>query len=97
MSCEENREMISSLIDAELSPAEKAMLEEHLGGCAKCRSCEEWLRCVKEAINQSAKTLPIPGSLRDKISASIPDMPPRKEPVRWWRRFFVLLICLYVP
>lgn len=92
MSCEENREMISSFIDAELSPADKEMLERHLGECAKCRTLEEWLRCVKEGISQSAEGLTIPSSLRDKILASLPEIPPRQAPLPWWRRFFVLLL-----
>jgi len=90
MSCEENREKISSLIDAELSPAEKKMLEKHLGMCVKCRTLEEWLRCVKEGISRSAEGLTIPTSLRDKILASLPDMPARQKPVPWWRRLFGL-------
>ena len=90
MSCEENREQISSLIDAEVSPAEKKMLQKHLGMCAKCRTLEEWLRCVKDGISQSAESLTIPTSLRDKVLASLPDMPAQQKPVPWWRRLFVL-------
>ena len=98
MSCEENREMISSFIDAELSLAEKEMLEKHLGVCTKCRTLEEWLRCVKEGISQSAESLAIPSNLRDKILASLPEIPPRRDPIPWWKRLFLLLllICLHV-
>lgn len=91
MSCEENREKISSLIDAELSPAEKKMLEKHLGVCTKCRTLEEWLRCVKEGIGQSAESLTIPTSLREKILASLPDIAPKQERIPWWKRLFGLL------
>lgn len=94
VSCEQNREKISSLIDAELSPAEEKMLEKHLGMCVKCRTLEEWLRCVKESISRSAESLAIPTSLRDKVLASLPDMPARQKPVPWWRRFFVLLLVI---
>jgi len=86
MSCEENREMISSFIDAELSPAEKEMLERHLSGCSKCRTLEEWLRCVKEGISQAAEGLTIPSSLREKILRSLPNIPPTVDPVPWWKR-----------
>lgn len=96
MSCEENREKISSLIDAELSPAEKKMLEKHLGTCAKCRTLEEWLRCVKEGISRSVESLTIPSSLRDKVLASLPDMPARQKPVPWWRRLFLLLFLIFL-
>jgi len=91
MSCEENYKMISSFIDTELSPSEKEMLERHLGMCAKCRTLEEWLRCVKEGISQSAKNLAIPNDLRDKILASLPDISRKPRPTSWWRRFFSLL------
>lgn len=94
MSCEQNQEKISSLLDAELSPSEKNMLEKHLGMCVKCQTLEEWLRCVKEGISRSAESLTIPASLRDKILASLPDMPARQTPVPWWRRFFVLLLLI---
>jgi len=96
MSCEENREKISSLIDAEVSPAEKKMLEKHLGMCVKCRTLEEWLRCVKEGISRSAESLAIPTSLRDKVLASLPDMPAQQKPVPWWRRLFLLLLLIFL-
>ncbi len=96
MSCEQNREKISSLIDAEVSPAEKTMLEKHLGMCAKCRTLEEWLRCVKEGISRSAESLTIPASLRDKVLASLPDMPARQKPVPWWRRLFLFLLLMFL-
>ena len=96
MSCEENREKISSLIDAEVSPAEKKMLEKHLGMCVKCRTLEEWLRCVKEGISRSAESLAIPTSLRDKVLASLPDMPAQQKPVPWWRRLFLFLLLIFL-
>ncbi len=86
MSCEENREKISSLIDAELSPAEKKVLEKHPGMCAKCRTLQEWLKCVKEGISRSAEGHTIPNSLRDRIRASLPEIPQRQDPVPWWTR-----------
>ena len=86
MSCEENREKISSLIDAELSPSEKELLERHLGMCAKCRTLEEWLRCVKEGMTLSAENLTLPTGLRDRILASLPDMPLKRDPLPWWKR-----------
>lgn len=89
MSCEENREMISSFIDAELSPAEREMLEKHLGGCAKCRTLEEWLRCVKEGITQSAEGITIPPGLREKILTLLTEIPPKQARIPWWKRLFV--------
>lgn len=86
MSCEQNREKISSLIDAELSPKEKRMLEGHLSVCVTCRTLEEWLRCVKEGISRLAGDPVISESARKKILASLDQMPSDIPSVPWWKR-----------
>jgi diguanylate cyclase (GGDEF)-like protein len=37
MDCETTRELISALIDEEISPEDRARLDDHLGGCPLCR------------------------------------------------------------
>ena len=37
MTCAEARALFSALVDDELSPAERAAVDAHLGGCAECR------------------------------------------------------------
>ena len=87
MSCEQNREKISSLLDAELPRPEKKRLEKHLSVCDKCRTLEEWLRCVKNAISRSAGDLRISDSAREKILASLDQMPSDAPPsLPWWKR-----------
>ena len=90
MSCEQNQEKISSLLDAELSPTEKKMLEKHLSGCIKCQTLEEWLRCVKEGIRRSAGDVVISDRVRKKILASLDQMPPDTPSLPWWKRLFKL-------
>jgi anti-sigma factor RsiW len=85
MSCEENREKISSLLDAELSPREKKMLEKHLSMCVKCRTLEEWLRCVKQGISKAAGNAVISDKVREKILASLGQIP-SDAPSRPWRK-----------
>ena len=86
MSCEQNREKISSLLDAELSPREKKMIEKHLTGCVSCRTLEEWLRCVKDGISRSAGDVLISDSAREKILASLNQMPSDIPSLPWWKR-----------
>jgi anti-sigma factor RsiW len=86
MSCEENREKISSLLDAELSGKEKQMLEKHLYECITCRTLKEWLRCVKEGIARSANEVVISDSVREKILAALDQLPSETPAVPWWKR-----------
>jgi anti-sigma factor RsiW len=86
MSCEQNREKVSSLLDAELSPREKKMLEKHLSVCVKCRTLEEWLRCIKEGVSRSAGDLVISDGARAKILASLDQMPSESPSLPWWKR-----------
>jgi len=86
MPCEQNREKISSLLDAELSPREKKMLEKHLSMCVTCRTLEEWLRCVKEGISRLAGEPAISKSARERILASLDQMPSDIPSLPWWKR-----------
>lgn len=86
MSCEENREKISSLLDAELSPREKRDLEKHLSKCVKCRTLEEWLRCVKKGISGAAGNVVISDNVREKILASLGQVHSDSPSKPWWKR-----------
>lgn len=86
MSCEQNREKISSLLDSELSRREKKMLEKHLSVCVTCRTIEEWLRCVKDRIGKSAANIVISDSARERILNLLGQMPSDRPPLPWWKR-----------
>jgi anti-sigma factor RsiW len=86
MSCEQNREKISALLDAELSSREKKMLEKHLSVCVTCRTLEEWLRCVKEGISRLAGEPAISRSAQEKILATLNQIPSDIPPMPWWKR-----------
>jgi anti-sigma factor RsiW len=88
MPCEQNREKISSLLDAEISPREKKMLEKHLSVCVTCRTVEEWLRCVKEGIARLAGEPAISDTVRQNILASLDHMSSDVPSRPWWKRLF---------
>ena len=86
MPCEQNREKISALLDDEVSPKEKVMIEKHLSLCTKCRTLEEWLRCIKEGVAKSARNIGISDGARDKILDLLRQIPPEAPPAPWWKR-----------
>jgi CheY-like chemotaxis protein len=53
MDCETTRELISALIDDEISPEDRARLEDHLGGCPLCREELADLRRRDSAMRRS--------------------------------------------
>ena len=88
MPCDANREKLSALLDAELSPQETRILERHLQGCTKCRSVKEWFQCVKSAIVKSSDQLNISEDARNKILRLISQLPAETPARPWWRRLF---------
>ena len=43
--CEKCREMISCLLDGELSQAEQSFVREHIAACPECRSVYDAFSC----------------------------------------------------
>jgi predicted anti-sigma-YlaC factor YlaD len=68
MACERWREMLSAQLDGEDDPADRVLVEEHLAGCAGCRSWFEQAALV----NRLTRTaVPVP-DLGDRILATLP-------------------------
>jgi predicted anti-sigma-YlaC factor YlaD len=88
MACERWREMLSAQLDGEDDPADRALVEEHLAGCAGCRAWFEQAALV----NRLTRTaVPVP-DLGDRILAALPAQP---APLPLKRRFsFATLLFL---
>jgi hypothetical protein len=86
ISYKQNRKKINALLNAELSPREKKILEKHLSVCVTCRTLEEWLRCVKEGISRLAGEPAISKSARENILATLNQIPSDMPPMPWWKR-----------
>ncbi|MFQ5808492.1 MAG: zf-HC2 domain-containing protein [Armatimonadota bacterium] len=50
MKCETAEELISALVDDELTPAERTRVEEHARTCAACAGAQVWLQETKAAV-----------------------------------------------
>jgi hypothetical protein len=67
MKCEQAEELISALIDEELSDPERSSIEVHLKDCPKCQRAYEWGRVLNREIRTVSASVVAPVDLRQKI------------------------------
>ena len=69
MTCEQYQELISSMLDGELTPAEQAELEQHLSGCAECAALYGVFSGLSASL--AADLVEPPASLSENVMASV--------------------------
>jgi anti-sigma factor RsiW len=67
MKCEEATELITALVDDELTAVERPPLEAHLGDCARCQGVYEQERALKQEIHRISRSISAPADLKRKI------------------------------
>ena len=110
MTCEEAQELITALIDNELSDSERFSIESHLKDCVRCRFSHRQEQALKRVIHMAAIGVSAPPDLREKILSTLGMAPERDEaPKRWeWSAWaeklmlrpalvFALLVFLLLP
>lgn len=110
MKCEETQELITALIDNELSDSERSSIESHLQDCVRCRFAHRQEQALKRAIRMAGIGVSAPPDLREKILSALGMAPQRDEaPKRWeWPAWaaklmprpalvFALLVFLLLP
>lgn len=78
--CEKCREMISCLLDGELSQAEQSFVREHIAACPECRSVYDAFSAVSEQMHEEE---PLPDGLHEKIMSGIKAKPKKKTGIVW--------------
>lgn len=78
--CEKCREMISCLLDGELSQAEQSFVREHIAACTECRSVYDAFSAVSEQMHEEE---PLPDGLHEKIMSGIKAKPKKKTGIVW--------------
>ena len=69
MRCEDAQELITALVDDELTATERAGVEGHLAECPDCRSQHERERALKRDIKSAAAAVAAPPRLREQIES----------------------------
>lgn len=78
--CEKCREMISCLLDGELSQAEQSFVREHIAACPECRSVYDAFSAVSAQLHEEE---PLPDGLHEKIMSGIKAKPKKKTGIVW--------------
>jgi anti-sigma factor (TIGR02949 family) len=71
MQCEEVRPRLDAYLDDELAEAERALLRDHLVGCAECGPEASALERLRDGIRQSATIYRAPEALRSQIRFAV--------------------------
>ena len=67
--CEEVFRQLNDYLDRELSPAEMALVKEHLATCAQCASEHAFEASVLQELKRKLRRIDLPQSLLDKVAA----------------------------
>jgi len=87
MECKEARALLPAHVDRELGRSDADALDEHLRGCADCRSQQTALQSVRAAVSVHATRFRAPPGLADRIGDALEDAAPRsgRANSRFWQ------------
>jgi anti-sigma factor (TIGR02949 family) len=71
MECEEVRPRLDAYLDGEVAEAERALLHQHLAGCAKCGPEAAALERLRNGIRQAAPIYRAPEALRWQLRSTL--------------------------
>lgn len=108
MNCEEAQELITALVDQELSGSERSRIESHLKDCPRCQFALKQEQALKRDVRTAAASVTAPADLREKILSGLPPVPEKgavtgEGASRGWlfrlalRPAFVLALLLLLP
>ncbi len=87
MKCEEAQELVTALVDKELSDPERSAVESHLRDCPRCQWAYEQEGALKREIRLAGENLRAPGSLRVRILSDRRVFPERVGSAQGWKDY----------
>jgi mycothiol system anti-sigma-R factor len=84
MKCEEARELITALVDEELTQVERSSIEAHLDNCPRCQWAYEQERALKKEIHRVGLSISAPADLKRKILTDHDILPVEAESSSGW-------------
>jgi mycothiol system anti-sigma-R factor len=97
MNCDEAQELITALVDNELSHLERPLIEGHLKDCSGCARAYEQEQSLKKEIQTVAANMSAPADLRRKILVAQAILRKEPEASRRWNISFRPLRQLLYP
>jgi len=89
MKCDEAQELITALVDKQVSDQERSSIESHLKDCQRCRFIYEREQALKREIGAAGARLHAPAELRSKILSDRRIFPgPERSSGSWTERIF---------
>ena len=85
MKCEEAQELITALVDDEISGSERSSIEDHFRDCPRCRSIYEQELALKREIRLATARVSAPADLRERIFSDPRIFPQRTKPTEEWK------------
>ena len=86
MKCGEAQELITALVDEELSDLERTAIEPHLRDCPRCRWAYEQEQALKGEIHKVGVSVSVPAGLKRKVLADYGVAPTELESSREWNK-----------
>jgi mycothiol system anti-sigma-R factor len=87
VNCEEARELITALVDDELTHAERSSIKIHLDACSRCQWAYEQERALKNELHRTGLGISAPADLQRKILADHSILPVEAASLRGWSKF----------
>lgn len=85
MRCEEAQELITALVDNEISHPERSSIESHLKDCPKCQLIYAREQALKREVRMAGASMSAPADLREKIQSDRRIFPQRAESAKRWK------------
>jgi hypothetical protein len=85
MNCQDARELITALVDNEVSDLEQSLIQGHLKECSRCRWAYENERALKREIHNVGITMTAPANLKKKILTDHGILPNEREISTGWK------------
>jgi len=97
MKCEQAQELITGLVDNNLSDLERSTIESHLVDCPRCEWGYEQEQALKREIRKVAASVVAPAGLRRKILSDQRIFPKETESPKRWNKLVLPLQPLRRP
>lgn len=87
MNCDDARELITALVDGELSQEERRSIEGHLNDCPKCELIYRREQALKQEIRRASAALNTPARLKEKILSDLRGLQHENQSHGAWNRW----------